>query len=699
MKNRLSTALAIAGISLGVGIAINTQPANRPQAASFYQISARNTASYVVQLKQSSRNDGLFAFGPYRTSATTQKPDTSARNYNNQYATAVAEATTATGKWIKIQLTNGKQYWIDALGVQKVGTYKVTAQVNTNQLALLKQSNRNDGLFLNGPYRTSATTMKPNANAKAYNGQYATITATATTASGKWDKLTLANGKQYWVDASGVQTVALYTITNRTTATGLATLNQSKRNDGLFANGPYRTSATTMKPNASAKAYNNQGVAILAKATTATGNWLQIRLTNGKIYWIDAKGVATTNQNQITNQVSVQKTAVISQAHRNDGLFVGGPYKTSPTSIKPAAFAKSKNGTGVYVIATATAGGTNWAEIRLGNATYWIDARGISYFTLSPITSQASANSRAIVSQSKRSDGLFANGPYHSSLATLKPITSAKSLNGQVVEVNAHATTALGNWSRIKTGTGKFYWIDTKGLMATSYYMISNKKSLNKTAQISQSGRHDGLFASGPYKTSSKTTKATASARKYNGQTVKVIASASTETGNWVQVKFSNGKTYWLDARGVKYTIFHDWTKPSQSYAYPNVSNYAGINIEVNLSKQEVYIKRNNTVLYTMYCSSGKNGATPTGHYQIQAERGSAFWEGNIGARWYTSWKGHGIYLFHSVLIDRNYHYIPSESKWLGIKPISHGCIRMSGPDAKWINEHMKVGTKLYIHN
>lgn len=163
-----------------------------------------------------------------------------------------------------------------------------------------------------------------------------------------------------------------------------------------------------------------------------------------------------------------------------------------------------------------------------------------------------------------------------------------------------------------------------------------------------------------------------------------------------------NGKTWigYVNAAAMaKPVTYHDWTKPSQSFAYPNVSNYSGINIEVNLSKQEVYIKRNNKVLYTMYCSSGKNGATPTGHYQIQAERGSVFWEGNIGARWYTSWKGHGIYLFHSVLIDRNYHYIPSESKWLGIKPISHGCIRLSGPDAKWINEHMKVGTKLYIHN
>jgi hypothetical protein len=602
----------IAGISLGVGLALSTQPTNFTQAASYYQISTQNAVSYVVQFKQSARNDGLFATGPYNTSATTQKPDASAKSLNNQYATAIATATTPTGNWVKVQLTNGKQYWIDARGVQTVSTYAVAGQ---------------------------------------------------------------------------------------TSATGLAILNQAKRNDGLFINGPYRTSATTMKADASAKAFNGQGAEVLATETTSTGKWAQVRLANGKTYWIDTLGLSLTNQNQITNQVTVRKTAVLNQSQRSDGLFIGGPYKTIASSIKPVANAKSKNGTGVNVIATATAGGVNWAEIQLGNSNYWIDARGISYFNLAPITSQANANSRAIVSESNRSDGLFTNGPYHSSLTTLKPVASAKSLNGQVVEVSAHATTALGNWSRIKAGNGKTYWMDSQGLKATNYYMISNQKKLNKTAQISQGSRNDGMFANGPYKTSSSTTKANASARSYNGQTVTVIASASTETGNWVRVKLSNGKTYWLDARGVKYTIFHDWTKPSQSFAYPNVSNYSGINIEVNLSKQEVYIKRNNKVLYTMYCSSGKNGATPTGHYQIQAERGSVFWEGNIGARWYTSWKGHGIYLFHSVLIDRNYHYIPSESKWLGIKPISHGCIRMSGPDAKWINEHMKVGTKLYIHN
>lgn len=54
----------IAGISLGVGLALSTQPTNFTQAASYYQISTQNAVSYVVQFKQSARNDGLFATGP-----------------------------------------------------------------------------------------------------------------------------------------------------------------------------------------------------------------------------------------------------------------------------------------------------------------------------------------------------------------------------------------------------------------------------------------------------------------------------------------------------------------------------------------------------------------------------------------------------------------------------------------------------------
>jgi lipoprotein-anchoring transpeptidase ErfK/SrfK len=63
-----------------------------------------------------------------------------------------------------------------------------------------------------------------------------------------------------------------------------------------------------------------------------------------------------------------------------------------------------------------------------------------------------------------------------------------------------------------------------------------------------------------------------------------------------------------------------------------------------------------------------------------------------------VSWKGHGVYLFHSVIVDRQGNIIRSEALKLG-HPASHGCIRLSLSDAKWVYEHIKAGTKVVIHN
>jgi hypothetical protein len=163
-----------------------------------------------------------------------------------------------------------------------------------------------------------------------------------------------------------------------------------------------------------------------------------------------------------------------------------------------------------------------------------------------------------------------------------------------------------------------------------------------------------------------------------------------------------NGKTWigYVNAAAMaKPVTYHDWTKPSQSYAYPNLNKYHNINIEVNLAKQQVYIKNGGTVLYTMYCSSGMNNSTPRGHFKIQ-NRGASFYNASekMGANYWTSFKDWGVYLFHSVPTNASGNYIVSAAKLLGVRPDSHGCIRLSIPDAKWINSYIKQGASVYIH-
>ncbi len=146
-----------------------------------------------------------------------------------------------------------------------------------------------------------------------------------------------------------------------------------------------------------------------------------------------------------------------------------------------------------------------------------------------------------------------------------------------------------------------------------------------------------------------------------------------------------------------------DWTQSSEKKAYPDLTKYPKAWLDVNIAKQRVYIRdgaNHNQVLYTMYCSTGKNNATPRGTYHIQAERGPHFYNASEkeGANYYVSWKNHGEYLFHTVPVDANGNYIKSVADNIGHKASSHGCVQLTIPDAKWVYENVPYGMKVVVH-
>lgn len=102
--------------------------------------------------------------------------------------------------------------------------------------------------------------------------------------------------------------------------------------------------------------------------------------------------------------------------------------------------------------------------------------------------------------------------------------------------------------------------------------------------------------------------------------------------------------------------------------------------------------------LYTMVCSTGIYNSTPRGTFHIQ-NRGKSFYNKSSkeGAKYWTSWLYNGIYLFHTVPTNKKGKYIKSEAKKLG-KPVSHGCIRLTIPDAYWIYKKVPRGTKVHIY-
>lgn len=121
--------------------------------------------------------------------------------------------------------------------------------------------------------------------------------------------------------------------------------------------------------------------------------------------------------------------------------------------------------------------------------------------------------------------------------------------------------------------------------------------------------------------------------------------------------------------------------------------------IDVDISEQQVNVMQGEEVLWTMTASTGVEGKeTPLGDFQIQ-NRGEWFFNEKYqqGAKYWVSFKDWGIYLFHSLAMDKDQNVIPEEAEKLGTRA-SHGCIRLAIDDAKWIYDNIPERAKVSIH-
>lgn len=144
-----------------------------------------------------------------------------------------------------------------------------------------------------------------------------------------------------------------------------------------------------------------------------------------------------------------------------------------------------------------------------------------------------------------------------------------------------------------------------------------------------------------------------------------------------------------------------DWLRPTGG-PYPRLEAGARLWVKVSLERQRVYIMDGGKSVYTMIASTGldtpPDDRTPEGTFYVQRERGLSFYSSKAGegARYWVSWLHHGEYLFHSVPIDKRGDIIPDEARKLGNKA-SHGCIRLSLADAKWVYDNIPYSTKVVI--
>lgn len=145
------------------------------------------------------------------------------------------------------------------------------------------------------------------------------------------------------------------------------------------------------------------------------------------------------------------------------------------------------------------------------------------------------------------------------------------------------------------------------------------------------------------------------------------------------------------------------WKVKSEKKSHPDLKKVKNLWIRVSLKGNRTYVMSGKKPIYTMLSSGGiyKNGksATPTGTFYVEAERGADFFNKklNEGARNYVSWKDHGVYLFHSVPTKVDKKINIKEAEKLGKTQGSHGCVRLSIPDSKWLCYNLPIGTKVVV--
>ncbi|GAA0629495.1 hypothetical protein GCM10008901_00010 [Bifidobacterium pullorum] len=169
------------------------------------------------------------------------------------------------------------------------------------------------------------------------------------------------------------------------------------------------------------------------------------------------------------------------------------------------------------------------------------------------------------------------------------------------------------------------------------------------------------------------------------------MAHKMTYVPDWKSYKYFDD----IDGRWIKGKETADWNSPSQESAYPNLSKVRNLNVRVSIADQQVYIRDGSTVIYTMIASTGLNDCTPRGTYRVNGRGRSFMNPDGMGANNWVRFLGN--YLFHSVPINKSGNYIVSEAQKLG-RPASHGCVRLTIPDSKWLYDQLRDGTSVTIY-
>lgn len=175
---------------------------------------------------------------------------------------------------------------------------------------------------------------------------------------------------------------------------------------------------------------------------------------------------------------------------------------------------------------------------------------------------------------------------------------------------------------------------------------------------------------------------------------------------------YDNGEEYNINYNNKEYVVDSSYlniysdpvTNPikmteEQMEKYVNTKDFysdTSYFVWVDLDRQRINVFTGKTkewkLIREIDCASGVN-RTPTirGTFYI-GDRGQDFFDKyGYGAR---NWvRISGFYLFHSIIVDRNYNIVDDN---VGTR-LSHGCIRMSVDNSKWFYDYIPQNTKIWI--
>ncbi|CAM3171461.1 glycoside hydrolase family 70 protein [Leuconostoc rapi] len=471
---------------------------------------------YTAYITSTIRQDGLYKNTPWGVVTKDQdgngvkwayQGDTD--QYNGQQVQVIRQYIDSKGVNWSLVTINDQKLWVDNRALTQM-PFTVS-----NQASFIAFTGRNDGMYLNAPYRAKGAKFAD--RTKQYEGQRVTIAGTANVNGVSWN-LVSVNGVQYWVDNRSFATNFTREVNNK------IFVNSANRSDGLYINGTYGQSNSRWVGNT--KKYNNQIVTVAKQYYDAKGVvWNQVVL-GGQTVWVDNRAFT---QLQIQN---INQQLYINSNKRTDSLYANMPYRADgarwvdrTTSFNGQRVNAIKQGKDAY--------GVTWNLIKLNDQELWVDKNALT------TTFTQNLNTNMYVNSSQRTDGLYITAPY--GVKNSKWVGNTKSVNGKYVKITQQFANENGVTFYLTSLNGQNTWVDKRAFSTTFDQIVA----LNATINMRQSA--DGMYLNASY--GEINSKYAGDVSPYNNQKVTVTKEHSDAKGVVWYLAIVNNQQVWIDKR------------------------------------------------------------------------------------------------------------------------------------------------------